>query len=266
MSEPKLDSSKYDIYLKTSQAGAMRTLSESLKEVLTDTNFHFDNDGLRIMTIDSKKVAIIYVKLDSKKFETYYCDKPISVGVSLMNLYKLMKTINNANDIISIFIEKKDPNKLCIKIENKEKKITDLSRLNLLDIDTEFLEIPDIQFETIFNMQCVDFQKHCRDFLSISDSVEIYTKNDSNSFIMNTVKGSFANKEIEIGSSDNSTDETKELIGMFSMEALNSFCKASSLCPTVNIYLKKDYPIVLLYSVASLGVIKFALGPKAESN
>jgi len=45
---------KYDVYLSTVSAGTIRTLSEALKEVLTDVNMYFDSTGIRIMCMDGK--------------------------------------------------------------------------------------------------------------------------------------------------------------------------------------------------------------------
>ena len=39
-----------------------------------------------------------------------------------------------------------------------------------------------------------------------------------------------------------------------------------SLCQSIKIYLKNDYPIIIEYSVASLGTIKLCLAPKIEEN
>lgn len=252
---------KYSMFLRTIQASAIRTLSEALKEVLTDVNIHFDKTGFRIMSIDTKKIAFVHLKLEAEKFTNYYCPTQFTIGVNMLSLHKLLKTISNS-DIITLYIEKDNEHKLGIKIENAEKKIRSTSRLKLLDLDEEGLSIPDIIFDSVFNMPCVDFQKHCRDLATISEMVEIYSKGDVFTMYAN---GDFAEQEIQIGEeTEESKSKKPSLIGKYPLKYLNLFCKSSGLCPTIEIYLKETYPVILVYSVANLGSVRFGLAPKLE--
>ena len=112
---------KYLMYLNTVQGTAIKTLTEALKEVLTDINIHFNRDGLQIMNMDPGQVSFVSLKLYADKFEEFYCPSPIYKGVNMMALHKLLKTIGN-NDTVSLYITKKDPDKLNISIQNKKKK------------------------------------------------------------------------------------------------------------------------------------------------
>ena len=59
---------------------------------------------------------------------------------------------------------------------------------------------------------------------------------------------------------DDNDDKNQEIIqGIFSLKYLLIFTKCTNLCPTVEIYLKNSYPIILRYSIASLGEIKLCL-------
>jgi proliferating cell nuclear antigen len=80
--------------------------------------------------------------------------------------------------------------------------------------------------------------------------------------------GSFASQQTVIGESDGcmsvmqSTGENVE--GFFSLRYLSLFTRASGLCNTVQIFLKKEYPLVLSYNVASLGSLKFCLASRID--
>ena len=39
----------------------------------------------------------------------------------------------------------------------------------------------------------------------------------------------------------------------------------SNLCNTIELFLKNDYPLIIKYSVASLGEIKLCLAPKSKN-
>ena len=52
--------------------------------------------------------------------------------------------------------------------------------------------------------------------------------------------------------------------GRFSLKYLIRFCKASSLCNTLEMYMKQSYPLIMRYNVAGLGELKFVLAPEVD--
>jgi proliferating cell nuclear antigen PCNA len=257
-SEVSEDKSNYLIYIKTVKSIPIRVLSEVLKEVLLETTLHFDKSGIRILTMEKKhKTAFVYLKLDAPKFDDYYCPKTMSISISLVKLYKMLKSVNT-NDIITLFITKDDEEKLGVKIENKEKKFSSISKIKLIDLNSEGLEIPSTTFENIFQIQCSDFQKFIRDLKDTSDFVDVYTKNSGNTFSMVAI-GDETEQEIQIGETGN---DKVTYIGNYELKFLHMFCKSSGMCPIVEILVKENHPLILIYSVADLGTIKLGLSPK----
>ena len=99
----KIDSN-HVVDIKTVQSSAIKILVESLKEILTDANFIIDENGIKLIAMDSTHSVLVYLKLDSDKFESFYCKEKIKIGVSMINLYKLIKTIST-NDTLTFFID-----------------------------------------------------------------------------------------------------------------------------------------------------------------
>ena len=137
----------YIIDVKTVQASAIRILIEALKDILTDANFIFDKTGVKVIAMDSSHSVLIHMKLDSDKFESYKCVERTKIGINLLNLYKLIKTMQN-NDTLTLFIDKNDNNKLGIRINNTDKNTTTIYSLNLLDIPEEDIKIPPAIFDS----------------------------------------------------------------------------------------------------------------------
>ena len=98
-----MNSEDYNLYIKTVQSQSIKILVESLKEVLTDINLYFDNNGLKIMTMDNARVALVYVRLIKDNFEEYQCKNKIMCGINMIYLFKLLKTVSNS-DVLTIFI------------------------------------------------------------------------------------------------------------------------------------------------------------------
>ena len=257
---------KYIINVKTVQSGAVRILFEALKEILTDTNMVFDETGIKLIATDNSHIVLIHMKLLADKFEHFHCYEKTSIGINVNNLYKLIKTMSN-NDILTFFIEKENPNKLGIKINNIEKNSQTLFKLNLLDIQNEEINIPPAIFETELTLPSSDFQKIIRDMTNIGENIEI--KSIGNTLMLNC-EGDFANQETILAETQNglnfSVSQKVELPiqGVFSLKYLILFTKCTNLCNLIHMYIKNDYPLIIKYDIANLGEIKLCLSPLVD--
>lgn len=256
-----IKSDEYNLYIKTVQSQSIKVLVESLKEVLTDINIYFDSNGFKIMTMDNARVALVYVRLLKDNFEEYICESRQMCGINMIYFFKLLKIVGNS-DVLTIFIKKNNNNELGIRIENKEKNTITESYLKMLDISEEKLEIPDISYDSVISMPSIDLQKYCRDLAIISNQVNI-TSTDSR-FILES-NGDFATQKIIIGEAQNGlifSKKNQNVSETFDLKYLNSFTKSTSLCSTVEIFLKTSYPLVIEYNVANLGKLQYCLAPK----
>ena len=165
MNEPQAvsneeDLSEYAFILKTVQTSAIRVLIEAIKEIITDANIIISKQGLKIMTMDPSHTILIHLKLQSDKFEKFYCEKDMTIGISMLCLFKLIKIMSN-NDTLTLYVEKDDINRLGIRIENGEKNSLTNFKLNLMDLPKDYIDIPPASFESVLTMPSNDFQKIC---------------------------------------------------------------------------------------------------------
>jgi proliferating cell nuclear antigen len=81
--------------------------------------------------------------------------------------------------------------------------------------------------------------------------------------------GDFAEQETIISEKNNSNmkvhkfgNGVSEIVqGIFQLKHLVLFTKCTSLCPSIELYLKNDIPLILRYTVANLGEVKLVLAP-----
>jgi proliferating cell nuclear antigen len=267
--EPVSDSAYlYKLELKTVQSSIIRILIEALKEILPDTNIEFNPTGIRIITMDLSHTVLVHLRLDGSQFEHYYCPEKIVVGVNMLNLFKLVKTMNN-NETLTLYITQSDPSRLGIRIENGDKDTVTNFKLNLLDLDEEEIEVPPAQFSSVINIPSSDFQKICRDMSNLSNLIEIKSADNQ---LMFTCKGDFAQQETIMGENTNGISYVEKqnaydiIQGVFSLKHLVLFTKCTNLCNVIQMFLENDYPLIISYQVGSLGEIKFCLAPKKVTN
>lgn len=241
--------------LKTIQASAFKAAFEVLKDILNDVNIYFDNVGMRILTLDTARVALVDFELQADNFEEYECTNPIVAGVNVTNMFKLLKTISNT-DTLSMELNNRDS--LKITIENPTKKTCTKFDLKLLDIDEDHIEVPDIPIATVTILSSVDFQRICRDMNNLSTEIEIKRKENS---LVISCSGDFANQETVI----DCVDVVNSIYsGVYSLKYLNIFTKATGMCSNVQLMQEVDNRFLILqYNVANLGEVRFYLATKS---
>jgi proliferating cell nuclear antigen len=250
--------------IKTIQAAAFRTLIEALKEILTEANLEFDSTGIKIMAMDETHTVMVYLRLYADRFNEFYCPQKYVLGINMIYLFKLIKTMGN-NDSLTLYLPANNQNKLGIKMENSDRATTTNYFLKIFDTTVEQFQIPTLTFTSIIHMPSADFQKICRDMNGLGDGERVEITSSGGDLIFKCI-GDFAEQETSI--SENTamkvqrTSKTNEIVqGIFQLKHLVLFTKCTNLCPAIEMYLKNDYPLIIRYTVASLGEVKLVLAP-----
>jgi proliferating cell nuclear antigen len=140
--------------------------------------------------------------------------------------------------------------------------------LKLFDTDVEDIQIPSLNFTSIIHMPSLDLQKICRDMNALGEKLDVEITSSGSDLIFKCM-GDFAEQETIISENDNSNmkvhksaGSTAEIVqGIFQLKHLVLFTKCTSLCPSIELYLKNDFPLILRYTVANLGEVKLVLAP-----
>ena len=258
---------EYLLYLNTAQGNSIKTLTEALKEVLVDVNIEFDESGLKIHSMDPGQIAFVFLDLKSESFEEFYCPKPLSIGVNMIALHKLLKTIGG-KDTLKLFVTKENPEELGIQIQNRDMKINNNIVYNLMDVGPVEFGYPDVTFDSHVTMPCGTFQKYCRELATLDNHVKVGITPEG--IFSLEAEGSIGKSKIEIAESEKSeisidvkpSEEFSPEIGKFSLKFLNLFCKSSTLSPALELSMQAEYPLFIVYKITSLGTCKYCLSPQ----
>jgi proliferating cell nuclear antigen len=246
----------------------------ALKDILQETNITFTKHGMRIVNMDKSHTILAHLFLRAEKFEKYICNKDkIVIGVNLGHLFKLINTIDN-EDTLTIYIEEDDYSdgvvkQLGLRFDNGDIRQVRNWKLRLMEPESEELEQPDIEYESVINLPSADFQKIIRDLSCISEKLEIKSVGKELIF---SCSGQFAEAEFRRTELDGSMefvqqeDETTIIQGEFALKNLNYFIKCTNLCPHIEMHLGNGIPLVVKYNVASLGDINLCLVALPKSN
>jgi proliferating cell nuclear antigen len=244
-----------------------------------EANFDVSSDGITLQAMDSSHVALVSIALHAKGFEHFKCDRNMSLGINLQSFSKILKCASN-EDMITI---KAADNADVVEFTFESPKQTRLSefQLKLMDIDSESLEIPSTPYKCIVTLPSAEFQRICREITIIGDSVKISANKEGVTFSVDGDLGSGnvvlrptnggGDDGMDMGDGDGSGTDAKTTINLeedvsltFALRYLNSFAKATTLASSVTLKMSPDVPLVVEYTMESLGRVAFYVAPQAE--
>jgi len=252
---------KTTILIETVQASMIRSLFESLKDILQDCNMCFSPAGATICAMDGAHVALVNMFIDGNKIEKFECETLTIIGINVSTMIACLKPVGSFDTLrLEIFDDQADM--MRISITNTEKKRLHQYDIKLIDIDCDMLEIPDKDFGCVITLPSADFHHIVRDLQNIGERINIesteadlnLSAKGDNANLRESLKQSVEGFACEV-STDGVTNNT------FSAKYLQFFAKTSSLSNWVEVYLSQDYPMTIKYNVASIGHLQFCLAP-----
>ena len=264
--------------IKTLKAIIIKNVFECIKPYIKETNMLINKDGIKISTLDTSKVSLTYIKLDAKKFESYYCEKPMIVGIDTTTFFKTIKSANR-RETITFYMNKDDEDKLGVELADPFMgKVKDY-KIPLLALEDKVINISDISFDYVINMPSVQFQQIIKDIQLLEGKI-VEIKSIGKQLIFSCEDGLAEFKTAISEIDDNLNKDQKALLqqngedirsvkfektndkivqGKFKLSYLMNFIKASHLCENMNILLTNDKPLILEYFVADLGLMRFLM-------
>ena len=291
------------LYIHTRKIPAIKSLIEALKEIFRDVSIKFtpkidkptegdpskvrSSGGMYITAINSSSNILVRLHLEADKFCYYKCEPEnqknyLMLGVNMSNLFKLIKFLNNDDELYMIY-NKTSQNLLNLQYVNNQKRSTTNYYLNLLDLREDNIIIGKQKFDFVISMPSGDFHTLIKNMSVIAENVDIKFINLEESYsLIFSCQGEFAQQETVFDGStniqndsnaitvlkNNEDDDNEEandgsniVQGVYALSALSLFSRCSSLCPTIELYIRNDSPLVIKYRVADMGSVHLILSP-----
>ena len=179
-----------------------------------------------------------------------------------------------ANDDTVTIKAPDDGDKITLTFEAKNESEVSEYEVKLMNLDSEYLGIPDTSYSVQIKMPAHKFQRVCKDLGQIGDSVTISCAKDCVRFGATGDMGSGNVKINQTASADKpeesvSVKMSEPICLAFAVKYLNHFAKASPLAKQVSLSLAPDVPLVVEYLIedeygGEVGHIRYYLAPKIE--
>ncbi|KAI8466741.1 MAG: PCNA proliferating cell nuclear antigen [Monoraphidium minutum] len=249
------------------QGSLLKKTVDAIKDLVNEGNFEASAAGIQLQAMDTSHVCLVTLMLRADGFEHYRCDRARTLGISIVNLQKVLKCAGN-DDVITLRAQD-DGDALTLIFESPNAdRISDFD-LKLMDIDSEHLGIPETEYSANARMPSSEFSRICRDLSSIGDGVSMSATKEGIKF---TTSGDVGTGNITCKHSPGADkpetatyiDVTEPVALSFALRYLNSFAKAAPLAASVKLCMSPDLPILVDYTIEDIGYVRFYLAPKIE--
>jgi proliferating cell nuclear antigen len=222
-----------------------------ISELVTEVRIKINEFGLSITAMDPANVAMISFKMPKSVFSQFESGNEI-LGINLDDLKRILRRCGNGSSLI---LEKKE-NLLEIKIQDK---ILRNFTLNLIEIEREEKEMPNLEFSSRVELNSRDLVSSIEDCSVVADAC---------SFIIKEGKFIVEAKSLNSAYSEFSGDEAKiqaeNCKARYSLEYLQKFMKGAKLCDTAILNFANDHPLRLDFKIQHLE-LSFILAPRVET-
>ena len=250
---------------------------KNLKNISQDVEMHITSEKMYIQGMDAGHVCLFELELKKYWFNKYeFTGENLNLGVNCEILHKI---INCKSEYQNITLKtKKACERLIIELTPQEGQtgITKVFEIPLIDIESELLEVPDVEYD-------VDAEIVSSDLSNLISELSIFGKDLNvicNEKITFTGSGEFGKMSAIIEEDQicmYAIAEDKEVDITYNIDYLNKMTAFSKLNGTTNIHFGKEYPMKLLYSLDFAmdddddddekqpeNYIRFFLAPKIE--
>ena len=250
--------------LKLENSRILKGIVETLASIIDETEFRVTPKEFTISAMDPSRICLLKLTIKKDNFDDYKCSKDSKVGLNLDDLDKILKRCA-ANDAVEIDFNEKDQ-KIKIKMQREGTSRTRTFSLALLDIDIE--EIP---MENLLNIEYSSKWVIDPEFLveAIKDA-EIYSEilnmksiEDQGLVFSSTGQIGEMNYELELDELIE-TDIAGTSSGAYSLTFLKAILKISSITEKLEISLKTDHPLKMMFNLLEGGELFYFLAPRVE--
>ena len=239
------------MFVKLEKPAILSKAIDIISELVTEVRLKVNEYGMSITAIDPANVAMVNFKLPKSSFSEFESEKEV-LGINLDDFKRILKRAGSKSVLV---LEKKE-NQLNINIEDRIKRNFSL---NLIDIEGEEKELPDLEFSSKVEINSVDFNDAVEDCAVVSDACSFIIQDEK--FVieakgMNSARAEFSSDEAKI--------EAEDCNSRYSLEYLQKFVKGAKITEKITLNFAQNHPLKM--DIKSEGLtLNFILAPRVEN-
>jgi proliferating cell nuclear antigen len=250
--------------LKLENSRVLKGIVETLSSIIDETEFKVTPKEFVITAMDPSRICLLKLSIKKESFDDYKCSKETKIGLNLDDLDKILKRSSVDDNIEIDFKETDQKIKITMQREGRNRKRT--FSLALIDLERE--EIP---MENLLKIEYPSKWVIDAEFLveAIKDA-EIYSeilnmKAVADQGLVFSSNGQIGEMEYDLSLEDLIESEINETCtGAYSLTFLKAILKIASITEKMEISLKTDHPLKMIFNLLEGGELSYFLAPRVE--
>lgn len=258
----------------------IRTLFDSVQNVVEDGVLVISKDGIRLEKMDNTKTMVVYVALDNigpSGNGSFHCTEEIEIGV---NLNKVASALGSAvqNDVLGMCITREswETNRQMDLHLMSGEGYTYIFYIQALELEREELDLgkDNVKVQTQHSFACTQFKRILQDCQRQGEWVTFERNyNEKTDMIETTLRPSGYKlnasklRLILFNLPPLNFDKSKyvfEVTQQYPISSLQLFTKATQMCKNVLIFISENFPLTVQYAIGDLGTLRFLLAPRIQ--
>ncbi len=239
-----------------SKADIFTALFQHIKCFTEHINIMFQEDKLFIQAMDGSRVSIFEIHIPASWFDVYTLSSSLTLGLHSVLLYKILSTRDSGQSIhIEFSGENGDDDKLyfhfAVNTGDATNSVAGFAKrfeMPLIDIESEIMHIPVIEYQAEFSMLSATFSGLIQQLQLFGDIVQFECSEEKVQLCSTTAEAGKMSVDIPIDDlSEFSIDEGETMILSFGLVQLRNICQYSKIAKEIDVKLSSSFPICIRY-------------------
>jgi proliferating cell nuclear antigen len=243
-------------------ADDMKRIFDAMKEVVKEVNLNISSGGMECSAMDSSHVAFCKLTIPSTSCTYYKTEGDYVIGLHIPTLCKFLASCDK-EDAVELKYSPDNQDILEIKFVSRDLKRQSNFNYKLLHIDSEELNVPEIQFAALITLPYSMLNGIIKNLLLIGDTVNITLNEEGVTFsVPNSDIGSGGTTLVD---SDDVKIERNEACSLtFSLRYFHMFTKSNITQGNASIGIKNETPMMLECHAGGTGIMRYYMAPKVD--
>lgn len=246
-------------------AKIVRGIFEAIGAIISECKLNFGKNGISMNSIDDGRICLINLKLNSKDFDDFKCEKDYELGLNIEDMVKILK--RSANDSIT-FKYQPDTKKIKIVMRNEKSKKSRQFSLQLIDLGDSGIKpeaLESIQYKASVTIPIGYLEEAIKDADIFSETMSI---------VLNKKDGVVFKAEGQIGESETVLEKGDENVsdfkveedgdGTFALSYLKNIVKVGVIADKAEISLNSNTPVKMKFNIMADSSFIYYLAPRIE--
>ncbi len=248
MFEIKIDDAKY-----------WKNCIESIANIVDEGLFEINKEGILLKAIDPSGISMVLFNIPNKTFSKYELDKPVSIGLDISNLIKILSTSRSNEQIIMRDKEKK------FNIEFIGEHSSRRYKLPMIEVKSDNVKEPKISSsDSIIEVKADVLKDILKDAISLSTYVGFKTTKESFVVVAKSDIGELEEEHTSGAEFIKKLEVIKPTTVSFNINYLMKIINASPQGSIISLSMKVEDPIKINYNIGD-AALTYYLAPYIEN-